>query len=99
MFLDTEDPRVEYDGGWLIEDDALMTLPEFAPRFDRLLIEGYPWINLSAYGIRQGALVVGVERPREAGGVQAGQTIVNYSGPARGPQHTPNWELTLAVRR
>lgn len=92
MFLETGGPRVQS-----IDGAALMTLAEFVPRFDRLLIEGYPWINLSAYGIWQGALVVGVERPREAGGVQAGQTIVKYSGPPPGSDQTRSWMLERVV--
>lgn len=73
--------------------DALLTAPEFAPRFDRLLVSGYAWVNLCACGIWEDALIVRVERPRDPTGVAVGLTQVSYTGPLRGPDGSHQWVL------
>jgi hypothetical protein len=97
LVLDTSDRRVRYDRGWIIASDVLITVAEFAPRFETLLLAGYSWVNLSAYGIFENDLVVGVELPRESVGVPAGLTPVNYSGPPRGTEGAPSWGLNLTI--
>jgi hypothetical protein len=97
FFFDTADPRVQRAGGWVVERGALLSTAEFAPRFDRLLLAGYSWIHLSACGLFQGALIVGVELPREVEGVPAGLTSVNYFGPPLTPEGVPIWNLDLVV--
>lgn len=97
LILNTADLRVRDDGGWIVEVDALQTVADFSPSFDRLLVAGFSWINFSAYGIFQGKLILGVELPHEQGAVPAGLTSVNYSGPPRKPDGTASWELNLKV--
>ncbi len=97
LFLEMNGTAARIDAGWRVARDALFTTTEFAPRFDRLLLAGYAWVNLSAYGIWQEALVIGVERPREATGVPAGLTSVNYSGPPHTPEASARWSLNLDV--
>jgi hypothetical protein len=97
LFLDTSDPRVRFEGRWVVERGGLQRGTEFAPHFDKLLTAGYAWVNLSAYGVFRDALIVGVERPGEATGVPAGLTNVNYSGPERSTAAMPNWALELCL--
>lgn len=97
LLLDTSDPRVRYDRGWTVPNDAFVTVVEFSPRFEALLLKGYSWVNLSAYGLFENDLIVGLELPRESVGVPAGLTSVNYSGPSLGAQGTPTWSLHLTI--
>ena len=97
LLLDTSDPRVHRDHGWTVPKDVLVTVAGFAPRFEALLLMGYSWVNLSAYGIFDNDLIVGLELPREAVGVPAGLTSVNYSGPSFSAEGTPAWALHLTI--
>jgi hypothetical protein len=97
LFLNTADERVRYEGGFVVPREALVSAAAFAPHFDRLLVAGYAWVNLSAYGIFAGDLIVGVEVPREAIGVPVGLTSVNYSGPSLSAAGAPRWHLDLTV--
>lgn len=97
LLLNTADARVRYDRGWVVASDALVTVAEFTPHFEKLLLSGYSWINLSAYGIFRNDLIVGVESPCEALGVAAGLTSVNYSGPSFNVDGTPSWDLNLVI--
>jgi hypothetical protein len=36
---------------------------DYAMRFDELLQAGYPWLNMSCYGIHDGRLIVAIEIP------------------------------------
>jgi hypothetical protein len=99
LLLDTKDPGVHYDRGWVVESRALVTVAQFSPRWDALLKAGYSWVNLSAYGMFRHALIVGVELPSEPVGVPPGLTAVNYSGPARDRAGAPVWTLSLTVAR
>lgn len=97
LFLIMTDERVRCAGASVVPREALIAAAEFAPRFDGLLLAGYAWINLSAYGICAGDLIVGVELPREPASVAAGLTSVNYSGPPLNAGGTPRWELALSI--
>jgi hypothetical protein len=97
VFLNTADPRVRYQDGWIAEAGALQDAADFRSVFDQLLVAGYSWLNLSAYGIFRGNLIVGVELPREQIGVPPGLTSVNYSAPARKPDGTVGWEFDLTL--
>lgn len=97
--LDTKDPGVHYDRGWVVEQRALATVAQFSSRWDALLVAGYSWVNLSAYGIFRNVLIVGVEFPSERVGVPPGLTSVNYSGPARDAAGSPIWTLNVTVAR
>lgn len=99
LVLDTKDPGVRYDRGWIVEPSALVTVAQFSPRWDALLTAGYAWVNLSAYGLFRKNLIVGVEFPSEPTGVPPGLTSVDYSGPARDRAGTPAWTLNLTVAR
>lgn len=68
LFLNTADPRVRYDAGWIAESGALQSVADLTPAFDRLLVAGYSWLNLSAYGLFRGNLVIGLELPPEQTG-------------------------------
>jgi hypothetical protein len=96
-FLDTGDPRVRYEGVWRLPNGALLSAVDFAAEFERLSLAGYSWLNLSVYGIFQGQLVIGVERPAVATGVAKGLTSVNYSGPSRRGGGSPDWDLELIL--
>lgn len=97
VFLNTHDPRVRYEEGWIAEVGALHAVADFRPVFDRMLVAGYAWLNLSAFGIFRGNLVIGVELPREPTGVPPGRTSVNYSGPARSVTATATWDFALTL--
>jgi len=97
LCLDTSDTRVRYQGGWIADASALQTVAAFGPVFDRLLVAGYSWINLSAYGIFRGNLVIGIELPSERAGVSPGLTSVNYSGPKRDADGATTWELDITL--
>lgn len=71
---------------------------EYEERFHALLREGFAWLNVSCYGLLQGALVVAIEVPGSHS-TRGRRTSVNYSGPtAAVVEH--NWDATtvLAVR-
>jgi hypothetical protein len=97
LFLNTVDPRVRYDAGWIAQVGALQTTGDFSSNFDRLLVAGYSWINLSAYGLFRGNLIIGVELPREPTGIPPGLTSVNYAAPARKLDGAADWELNLTL--
>jgi hypothetical protein len=95
--LDTSDPRVTYRAGWVASESALRSVSEFSPRFNSLLMTGYAWINLSAYGMFGLHLILGVDVPRHAQGVPTGLTSVNYSGPPLSGDGKPSWNLKLTL--
>jgi hypothetical protein len=91
--VDLSSPEVRREQAWVLPRSALLTVDQFAPRFDALLRAGYAWINLSVHGVLGSTLIVAVELPREPTGVPAGLTSVNYSGP---PQRSESpFELVL----
>jgi hypothetical protein len=97
LFLNTADRRARHENGWIAEVAALQSVADFKPVFDQLLVAGYSWLKLSAYGIFRGSLVIGVELPPEQVGVPPGLTSVNYSGPPSWPDGTANWDLDLTL--
>lgn len=76
LLLDIKDPGVRYDRGWIVEPSVLVTVAQFSSRWDALLVAGYAWLNLSAYGLFRKSLIVGVEFPSEPAGVAPGLTSV-----------------------
>ncbi|MBL8717329.1 MAG: hypothetical protein JNL79_15185 [Myxococcales bacterium] len=67
---------------------------DYSNRFEEVLAAGFPWINVSCYGVDGGKLIVVVEVPR--GGGRAIRTSVNYSGPIRATiEH--GWDATIAL--
>lgn len=97
LFLNTVDPRVRYQNGWISELAALSAIAEFGPVFDRLLVAGYAWLNLSSYGIFRDKLIIGLELPAAPVGVPPGLTCVNYSGPTRQPDGSVSWDFQLTL--
>lgn len=93
LFLDKTDPRSRDEEAPIAEPGTLQAAADFRPIFDRLLVSGYSSLSLSAYGIFRGNMIVVVEPSAEQGAVPPGLTTVNYSGPARRRDGTPNWEL------
>lgn len=71
------------DGAVRVRQKELHHPSDYAIRFDELLKAGYPWLNMSCYGIHDGRLIVAIEvpspRPLHPGHV----TSVNLSGPSR----------------
>ena len=55
---------------------------DYAKRFDELL-QGYPWLNMSCYGIHDGRLIVAIEVPSLRPLHPECATSVNLSGPSR----------------
>jgi hypothetical protein len=103
VVLDTSHRRVRYQAGlsggsWVVSADALVSLEAYDHTFAALLRRGYAWINLSAYGIYEQKLVLGIELPRDSAGAPFGSTSVNYSGPAQDVKTgVPNWALRIDV--
>ena len=56
---------------------------DYTIRFDELLEVGYPWLNMSCYGIYGGRLIVAVEVPSPRPLQPGRPTSVNLSGPSR----------------
>lgn len=97
LFFETKSARLADDGRLVVQASALQTAPEFAPRFDRLLLDGYDWLSLSVHGVSRDALIIGVEVPQTAQGVPAGLTLVKYSGPRTDDSGAPNWSLDIII--
>ena len=58
------------------------TAETYAPRFAEHVGRGFPWINLHAAGILDGALLVIVDLPSYTSNVPRSKVSVNFSGPA-----------------
>jgi hypothetical protein len=72
---------------------SLLSPPEFESRWRQIVANGRrDWVNLSAHGVSQDALVVLVEAPAhgEKGSYSPDQISVNFSGP---PLNS-GWELS-----
>jgi hypothetical protein len=96
--VDTTDERVRYvaeDRRWEMPQAALRTTSKFAPEFEKLTAAGYSWVNVTALGILNETLILGVEKPRSAAGPGV-PTSVNYSGPYIDVETgDPNWEIQV----
>jgi hypothetical protein len=55
------------------------SLNDFSERFEKLMSDGYSWINLCGLGLLENTLVVGIELPSTAVGSHF--TSVNLAGP------------------
>lgn len=62
--------------------DKLHTVDEMEDVFSIYLANGYSWINILALGVRDKALVLLIELPREAAGCPPERVSINYSGSA-----------------
>lgn len=75
----SEDLRINPFKKISLKQGEFSTLSEFSVRFSELLEEGHNWLNLSALGVLNGTLIVGVEKPTKNAGSPT--TSVNLSGP------------------
>ncbi len=71
------------DGTVQVRQKELHHPSEYAIRFDELLQAGYPWLNMSCYGVRDGQLIVAIEVPSPRPLHPGRATSVNLSGPSR----------------
>jgi len=67
----------------LIPRSSLIPLADYAARFDSHLDEGHSWINMSAAGILDDALLVVIELPGYKNNVPRDKVSVNFSGAAK----------------
>ncbi len=82
---------VEVGPGASMDDRGRLRIPRgevhspesYSPRFEQLTRLGLPWINLSAYGLGEGRLIVAVEIPNPPAR-RSDRTSINYSGPPAG---------------
>ena len=72
------------DGTYHVRRDELRKPLDYGARFEELLRIGYPWLNMSCYGVHDGSLIVAIEVPSPRVGLSPRcPTRVNLSGPAR----------------
>jgi hypothetical protein len=81
--LEIDSTALADDRGRIIARSADLRAPaDYAPRFEELLNQGLPWINVTCYGRWNGKWIVGIELPAPAG-KRSPSTSLNYSGPPR----------------
>lgn len=83
------------DGRPRVSGDRLIPEESYSARFDVLLTNGLPWINLSCYGMHDGFLVVGVEVSNPSATLVL-NTSINYSGPPTSVL-SPQWDSSPAL--
>jgi hypothetical protein len=71
------------DGTYHVRRADFRSTTEYERRFEELLQAGYPWLNMSCYGIHNGWLIVAVEVPSPRPLNPGCATSVNLSGPSR----------------
>ncbi len=72
------------DGTYHVRRDELRKPSDYEARFAELLRAGYPWLNMSCYGVHDGSLIVAIEFPSPRVGLSPRcVTRVNLFGPAR----------------
>jgi hypothetical protein len=75
-------PELDIRGRLTFAKTSLHEPAEFEARFQEIMSSGFPWVNLSCYGVHEDHLIVGIELPRtEARTGATRPTSVNYSGP------------------
>ena len=65
-----------------VRREALRKALEYEGRFQELMQAGYPWLNMSCYGVHDGLLIVAIEIPSPRSLTSGHATSVNLSGPA-----------------
>lgn len=71
------------DGTFHVRLEDFHSPLDYAIRFDELLQAGYPWLNMSCYGIHDKRLIVAIEVPSARPLRPGCATSVNLSGPSR----------------
>jgi hypothetical protein len=86
-------PGLELDhrGRLKVARSMLREPKSYEDRFNELAAS-LPWINLSAYGILNGMLIVGVEHVPPQMSARERPAVVNYSGPTRRVVEQ-NWDV------
>jgi hypothetical protein len=69
------------NGTYHVRRDDLLTPSDYEVRFEELLRAGYPWLNMSCYGVHRGLLLVAIEVPSPRPLQPGRATSVNLSGP------------------
>ena len=80
--LFVEDTFITHGMPSLIPRKVLVSIEDYAPRFDAHLDAGHSWINMSAAGILGDALLVIIELPTYKNTVPRDKVSVNFSGAA-----------------
>lgn len=75
---------------------ALIPSKDYTKRFDELLDSGFHWINMNAFGIWSGNLIVVIELPSYKSGIPRDKVFVNFSGPAL-INKKPQWDLSERI--
>lgn len=95
------------EGRYHVSARHLKKPAEYESRFEELIQRGYPWLNLSCYGVHNGFLIVAVEVPSETVPTASGSekrklhqgcaTSVNLSGP-QGHVVQQQWSTDSVLR-
>lgn len=91
--LFVEDTSITHGMPTLIPRGALFSIEAYATRFDSHLDAGHLWINLSAVGIMDDALLVVIELPGYRNNVPREKVSVNFSGAAM-VNGKPQWDAS-----
>jgi hypothetical protein len=80
-----------------IPQAALHTPEQYTNKFDDLINGGYTWINMTAAGIVEDALLVVIELPSYTNKQAGNRVSVNLSGPGiKGGK--PQWDISDTVK-
>jgi len=80
--LFVEDTSIVHGMPSFIPRSSLISLSDYAARFDSHLDAGHSWINMSAAGILDDSLLVIIELPGYKNNVPRDKVSVNFSGAA-----------------
>jgi hypothetical protein len=80
--LFVEDESITHGIPSYIPREALVSMEDYAAKFDAHLDAGHSWINMQAAGILGDTLLVLIQLPRYKNNVPRDKVSVNFSGPA-----------------
>ena len=92
-----EDASITHGAPSLIPRGSLVPAADYADRFDAHLGAGHSWINMSAAGILDDALLVIIELPGYENNVPREKVSVNLSGPPL-LDGEPQWDASRMYR-
>ena len=74
---------IDERGRYVLSGDVLQKPSEYEARFDELMHSGWPWVNMSCFGVYNGFLIIGIVYPGYAPKEEHRHRppSVNYSGP------------------
>ncbi len=77
--------------------ENLHELSEYEAQFEAIMNSGFPWINVSCYGIYEDHLIVAIEIPKmEVSKGSSRRSSVNYSGPSKAVVEQ-GWDISPIV--